>query len=323
MANIVLGCDKNNSNDTKYRDTVAQILTKAGHNVEKLTISPTPFGSYGYKSQAKGKIGIYLMASSLVSVTDVWSSGWNFKYTYFGIRADASRLIRSNSDFNSKHIPKDHHGDCTGAICDRWAGKTYPQINEIIKNKGKVVFSPSAEEFGNNIVNLLGGGSDSTSSKNNENDSGSGGNVRDCIQKLLKHWDGDVECRIQGKDVYINKIRDPEKYHSCALTEGVNIFRDNTTITDVNPDTPNHLIVEWSGGTIEYRDEKAIFRFGEKIKKIKAVKKVVKEVKENKKSNSNNTSNSNEENNTGTTADENGNTTGNNNSDNNSTNNSS
>ena len=108
---------------------------------------------------------------------------------------------------------------------------------------------------------------------------GSGGsNVKDCIQNLLKHWDGDVECYIRGDEIHINKVRNPEKYYSCMLKEDVNVILDSITVTDVNPDTPNHLIVEWTGGKIEFRDEKAIVRFGEKPKTVQAVRKVVKTV---------------------------------------------
>ena len=39
MATIVLGCDRNGVNDAKFQNTVAKILEKAGHTVEKLEIN--------------------------------------------------------------------------------------------------------------------------------------------------------------------------------------------------------------------------------------------------------------------------------------------
>ena len=175
MAKIVLGCDKNGINDKEYQNTVKKILEKAGHTVETLAISATPFGVYGYQNKAKGKIGVYLMAASLVSVTDVASSGWKFKHTYFGIRSDASRSIKSQKNFETKGIPKDHHGDCTNSFCDKWQGKTYPQINKIIEGRGTVLFSPNPKDFANNLVNILGGGSPSNySSSGSSGSSGTG-----------------------------------------------------------------------------------------------------------------------------------------------------
>ncbi|MBO5180113.1 MAG: hypothetical protein J6B87_07215 [Clostridia bacterium] len=154
MTTIVLGCDSN-GNNVKYQNTVENILRKAGYKVEKLSIGPTPFGSYGYQSRAKGKIGIYLMAASLTSVTDLGSSGWKFKYTYFGIRADVSDW-NTEKKFNTWGVHKDHEGDCTNVFCDRWQGKTYPQINQIIANKGKVLFAENATNFANKVLQELG-----------------------------------------------------------------------------------------------------------------------------------------------------------------------
>ena len=280
MAKIVVGCDKNNSADKKWRDTVVRYLKKDGHDVEKLDIAPGPFASYSYKSKAKGKIGVYLMAGSLVSFLDGAKS--NFKYCYFGIRSDASRTFKTKSAFNSKGVPKDHHGDCPSSLCDKWAGKTYPQLNNAFKSRAKALFGANPEQLAKDIAREIGGtgsssggdGSDSSS----ESDGSGGSNVKDCIQNLLKHWDGDVECYIRGDEIHINKVRNPEKYYSCMLKEDVNVILDSITVTDVNPDTPNHLIVEWTGGKIEFRDEKAIVRFGEKPKTVQAVRKVVKTV---------------------------------------------
>ena len=136
-----------------------------------------------------------------------------------------------------------------------------------------VVTGRNATEMGNNLVKAMGGGN--ASSSDESSGSSSTGNVKECLQKLLTHWDGDVECVFRGKNVFINKIRNPDEFYSCALIEGINLFTDNISLTDINPNTPNHLIVEWTGGTIEFRDEKLIARFGEKLKTMTAVRKVV------------------------------------------------
>ena len=55
MANVVLGCDTNNSNDQKYLDTVGQLIEQAGHTVEKLSIGPNYFANYSWNGDTKGK----------------------------------------------------------------------------------------------------------------------------------------------------------------------------------------------------------------------------------------------------------------------------
>lgn len=156
MTTIVLGCDSNGKNDKAYRDQVASILRKAGFKLELLPIHPTPFGVYGYQSKAKGKIGVYIMAASLVSVVDLASSGWHFDKTFFIIRGDVSRLINSEKAFNTKGIPRDDDGDCNTSICYKWAGKTYPQINNIISGKGEVVYADNAVDGANRVLSAMG-----------------------------------------------------------------------------------------------------------------------------------------------------------------------
>lgn len=160
MTTIVLGCDRSGgmSSNQKWQNTVESVLKKAGFKVEKLAIGPTPFGSYGYKSYAKGKVGVYIMAASLVSVTDLApGSGWSFDKTFFILRTDLSR-INTQSKFNNWGIHKDPDGDCLNKWCDQWSGKTYPQINNIISAKGgEVLFGNGPEDQANTVVNRLNG----------------------------------------------------------------------------------------------------------------------------------------------------------------------
>ena len=277
MSEVVLGCDDNDGKNAEWQNTVASALEKNGHTVEKLPIHPTPFGQYSYGEAGynpKGKIGVYIMADSLVSVADLAYGGTSFKYAYFIIRMDLGKPKMSQPEhFNTSPIGMD--GDCTG-VCEKLVGKTYSQMNELTKDKCQCTWGRTPQEGADNLIKLMGG---QTTGDENQG-SGTSGNVKECLQKLLKHWDGDVECIFRGKNVYIQKVRDPEKYYSCALFEGVNVFSEGVSVTDINPNTPNHLIVEWTEGTIEFKDEKLIARFGEKRKTMTAVRKEVIEVEE-------------------------------------------
>ena len=111
LATIVLGCDKNNSNDHNVQNTVAKILEKAGHKVTKLPVGSNDFASASYSKSNKGKIGVYLMAASVFSVADFAYGSTQMKYAYFGIRGDASPSIKTQHDFDTKKINPDN--DCT------------------------------------------------------------------------------------------------------------------------------------------------------------------------------------------------------------------
>lgn len=174
MSTIVLGCDSN-SNNVSYQNTVAKGLENAGYKVEKLSIGPDPFANYDYGvggKNPKGKIGIYLMAASLISVVDSYNCSPGFDYHYFVIRGDVSGLIKSQNDFDTKGVPKDWDRDY-GKVAhyDEWAGKTYKQINELAKDKCKCVFASNANDAVNALLGALNGTStDSSSDKGNDDE---------------------------------------------------------------------------------------------------------------------------------------------------------
>ena len=273
MSTVILGCDINSSNDSACQSTVAKIIEKAGNTVEKLTIGPNYFASYSYSNNAKGKIGVFLIASGITAIADLYDGNTNFKYAYFGIRGDLKQpRLSTMAEFKSSPIHKDKHGDCVSRSCDSLNGKTYPQMNEVTKSKCIAVFGETCEELGNNIVKAMGGEVQGDDNKK----SSSGSTAKEAIQKLLTHWDGEVECFIRNDKVYINKIKEPKSDYTLVLQEGVNIFTDSLQITDVNPNTVNILKVKWTKGVITLKDEELINRFGEIESEIEAVKKVVK-----------------------------------------------
>lgn len=274
MTTVVVGHDSNGVNDAEDQNYICEKLESAGYTVEKLDIAPGPFSSYSYGEHGEnpsGKIGVYIMADSLVSVADYAfgaALGTSFKYAYFVIRGDCERSrMDSRSDFENNPIGRD--SDCT-SVCDHLAGMTYPQMNEKCKDKCFIVFGVTKEERAKELLKAMGGKTDDSG----EGDAGS--TAKECIQKLLTHWDGEAECYIRGKDMYINKIQEPESEYTLVLKEGENIIRDSLQITDVNPNTVNHLIVKWTEGTIDFKDEELIQRFGEIKSEVEAVKKVVK-----------------------------------------------
>lgn len=157
---IVLGCDSNGVNDSQCQQTVADALQNAGYTVEKLAIAPNPFADYSYSDKAKGKIGVYLIAASLLSFLDAGAA--NFDYNVLGIRGDVTDWGKEDG-FNTKGVPKDHHGDCTMPECDKYQGKTYPELNEIYKGKCVAVPGETPEILAQNIIAALGGEYNGTS----------------------------------------------------------------------------------------------------------------------------------------------------------------
>ena len=261
MSTIVLGCDDNDVNDAEYQSTVASILEKAGHTVEKCAIEPNAFASYSDGSNGKnpnGKIGIYLIAAGTYSIADATYGTSRFKYNYFGIRPECSPNWEC-SDFDTRPIGAD--ADCPGWLCSKIAGNSFKRINEIVKEKSMVVTGKDATEMGNNLVKAMGG----EISSDSKSDSAS--SIKQAIQEVLFPWNGEVECYVRDDTVHINRIPDPTKA-KLSLVEGKNVYLDGISITDINPNTPNKLIVKWKKNSFIIKDEERIKRFGEVTKTI-------------------------------------------------------
>jgi hypothetical protein len=271
MATIVLGCDKNDVNDKGCRDTVARILEKAGHNVEKLAIAPGPFADYSYSKKGKGKIGVYLIAAGTNSISDFYYGGTSFKYAYFGIRGDIPGQVAGREPgFSTKPIGKD--ADCR-SNCDHIAGLTFKQMNEKLKDRVHIVCGSTPEEIGNNLVKAINGENATTSGSKKDSVS----TIKQCIQELLYPWNGEVSCVLRDDTLYINRIKDPTET-KLSLVEGDNVFADNITLTDIDPKTPNILIVTAGDNEYTIKDEERIKRFGEVKKTLKTTIKGEKDI---------------------------------------------
>ena len=156
MTTVVVGCDNNNENNASCQKTVANAIRNAGFEVEELGINANDYANYSWGYNGKkpqGKIGVYLMAASLISFLD--GSDGKFDYNIFGIRGDVTGW--SNEDFKTKPVPKDHDGNYTHPRYDECAGKTYPQLNELFKGHCVAVPGENNEDLAKHIVEALNG----------------------------------------------------------------------------------------------------------------------------------------------------------------------
>lgn len=267
---VVVGCDINSGQDSNFQNTVCEKLESAGYTVEKLQIAPNPFAAYSYSGKAQGKYGVYIIAAGTYSIAD-YHYGANknkksFKMAVFPIRTDLNSKLQGD---NWDEYPIGADADYSGLPRDI-VGKTFKQMNEMLKEDVRIVRGNTPEEMAKNVLAALGG-------KVSDDDKGSSASsIKDAIKEVMSFWDGEVECYVRDDTMYIHKIKDPEEECDILLSEGINIASDSVSITDYNPDTVNFLTVHWPGGDdIVYRDESLIARFGEKPLELDAVKKVI------------------------------------------------
>ena len=162
---VVVACDDNDGNDGTVLGTTCATLEANGYDVINLGIGPGLFSSYDYYGPSAGKVGVYIMAGSTVSIADAIDGSGNFDYYVFGLRGDLG--LRSTTEFDS--APWGADGDCS-AICNRWVGHTGAEIAQMARDSGKgdVVVGNNAQEIANNVLAAVNGESGGTSTSTTE-----------------------------------------------------------------------------------------------------------------------------------------------------------
>lgn len=148
---IILGCDANTSDDQTVQNRIAERLQAEGYPVEKLAIGPNYFAATDYSSKAKGKIGIYLIASGIFSIADAYYGSGQFDNYIFGIRGDFGDKGATCFD-----CPISADADCT-SICDELNGKTFNQMNAMLQPYVAICGGGSTDELADNIIDWLNG----------------------------------------------------------------------------------------------------------------------------------------------------------------------
>ena len=264
---VVLGCDRNGNDDSNYQSTVAGIIEQAGYTVEKLAIEPNAFASYSYdSSKAKGKIGIYLIAAGTFSIGDATYGNTSFDYNYFGIRPECSPNWEVE-DFNTKPIGSD--ADTRGGVTDKIAGKTFKEINDIVKERSMVVTGKDATEMGNNLVAAMGGQAQG-------GQSATGGGAVSIPDKtfygLIKQIMGAVDAVfiIANNMAYLLSFKDVYEYRNqfdefIPIIETKDVLRDSLVKNWSTDGYYNAVEVAYADGIIKYQNDVLVKQYGENV----------------------------------------------------------
>ena len=266
---VVVACDVNTGQDSAFQNAVCEKLEAANYTVEKLPIGPGYFSSYSYSSKSQGKIGVFIIAPATFSIAD-YHYGANknkksFKMGVFGIRGDFNSKMKGD---NWDNVPIGRDADYRGLPTDI-VGKTFKQMNEMLKEDTRIVKGETPEEMAKNVLAAIGG------QVNDDGDS-SASTIKEAIKEVMSAWDGEVEAYVRDMKMYIHKIKLPEQDCNLLLSEGSNIESRSINIKDYCPNNTNKLVVHWNGGEdIIIQDNTRIERFGEKIKELDAIKRVL------------------------------------------------
>ncbi|WP_296882112.1 hypothetical protein [uncultured Methanobrevibacter sp.] len=276
MANIIMGCDLNSTaSDQQTLKKIGKILENAGHSVELLSVGPNFVQSAMQQSSTKGKIAIYLVNGADLQTYRDFHDGitqgyYHAKYAYFGLQGWITPSTCSCNGAKTAKLKRAHDDQSPVSYTAALVGMTTAEVCEKYKKAIAYACGSSAEELGNNLVKVIGGGS------NSDGSGSSASTIKNAMKEVLYGWNGDVECYLRDDTIYINKIRDPTSA-KLQLVEDVNVFMEGISITDIDPNTPNKLIVKWHNNKFIIKDDARIKRFGEVSKTITSSNKTEKD----------------------------------------------
>lgn len=265
---VILGCDSNGVNDAQVQSTVAQIIEGGGYKVTKLGIGPNEYATYSYQ-QGQGKLGVYLMAASLISYLDAGNA--KFDFNVMGIRGDVTPW-GTEEGFKTKGVPKDKHGDCTIPECDTWQNKTYVELNQNFKpDKVQATWGDTAEKLGQNILAALGG--QGTSAGTSGSTGGGAVLIPDktfygLIRQMLGAIDGVFI--IANNMAYLLSFKDFYEYRNqfdkmIPKIERRDVLRDSITKNWSTDGYYNAVEVTYADGIVKYQNDDLVKQYGENV----------------------------------------------------------
>lgn len=270
MATYYVCSDNIDGNENSRIEALCKALRNAGHEAQNGGVGPNTIQSHGQTGGAKGQIGVFICGG--VDIQVFWDfvqgigSYYNYKrfiYVYASDTATSDKWLTCNGAKNTPTVQAwdDNYsggqGDAIGKTVDAYCNEHKDKIWYACGSQGC-----NFDEVIQNFLKGEGAGKAGSSEAGLTKKVSQGGAIKEALQKLLTHWDGQVECYIRGREVHVNKIRDPKKFYIGVLQEGVNVFADSVTVTDVNPNTTNYLEVRWKDGIITLKDDDLIKRFG-------------------------------------------------------------
>lgn len=254
------------SKDNALNNDVVSALEKAGHTAFNQGVGPNVAQTYGLSGASQGKTLVFILGGvGTVTAGDFYETNYKYDRVIFchtgwvWSTQDCSAMTKTVNEWDWNRA---------SSFKAKWSKYSMKQICEMSNGRLDYMCSMNREEFIKKVVAKVGG-----KSTDDDDSGGSASTIKDALKQLLSYWDGEVECRLEGNKVYVNKI--PAPTDELELIEGVNLVADSLSIHDYFPDTVNFLTVHWEGGEdIIFRDEKLIARFGEKPLEMDAVKKV-------------------------------------------------
>jgi len=245
-------------------NALCSALKEKGHTASNGGVGPNTVQSKGLNSSSSGMIGVFIVGGSDAGMYTDFRDGLKRGYYHY----KHMKVV-----FASETATTDKWITCNGlantplvrAWDDNYSGSNIDAVGQTAKaffDANKQYISYACGKLGcsfQDVINNFFSGSEDGS---DSDDGGTASTLKEALKKAVSGWDGDVEINIREDTVYVNKIHDPTET-KLVINEFENVIYDSVTVTDLNPQTPNKIIMDFQGTPLMLKDDLAIERFGE------------------------------------------------------------
>lgn len=240
-------------------------IKKHGHSASNGGVGPNTVQSKGLSSSSSGMIGVFIVGGSdagmYVDFRDGLKRGYyhykHMKVVFASETATTDKWITCNGLANTKLV-RAHDDNYSGSSIES-VGQTAKQFFNANKQYISYACGKKGCTFQDVIDNFFSGSEDGDDSSE---DNSTPMTIKEALKKACSGWDGEVEINVRGDTVYVNKIHDPTETE-LVVNEFENVIYDSVTVTDLNPQTPNKITMQYQGQTLMLKDDILIERFGE------------------------------------------------------------
>ena len=245
-------------------NALCDAIKEKGHSASSGGVGPNTVQSKGNSSSSSGMIGVFIVGGSdagmYVDFRDGLKRGYyhykHMKVVFASETATTDKWITCNGLANTKLV-RAHDDNYSGSNIEA-VGKT---AKEFFSANSKYISYACGKKgctFQDVIDNFFSGSEEGSDTS----EEGTSSTLKEALKKAVSGWDGEVEVNIKEDTVYVNKIPDPTET-KLLINEFDNVIYDSVTVTDLNPQTPNKIVMNYQGQELSLKDDIAIKRFGE------------------------------------------------------------
>ncbi|WP_407422057.1 hypothetical protein [Methanobrevibacter sp.] len=265
MTSYYVCADNIDGRENSRINALMEAMKKKGHSATSGGVGPNTVQSKGLSSSSSGMVGVFIVGGSdagmYVDFRDGLKRGYyhykHMKVVFASETATTDKWITCNGLANTPLV-RAHDDNYSGSNIDA-VGQTAKAFFDANKQYISYACGKKGCTFQDVINNFFSGSEDGSG---DDSEGGTSSTLKEALKKAVSGWDGEVEINLREDTVYVNKIHDPTET-KLLINEFDNVIFDSVTTTDLNPQTPNKIIMNYQGQELSLKDEISIKRFGE------------------------------------------------------------